>query len=149
MVSGSLAIGGPCSTCRAKTTSATRSTSRGHRRDGPRRSSSRILIAMDTVGAHEEVGGSLGSTRVRAVDLLDLRGLVHGEYLRVDQRRVPPILLSRQNGGCVTRESGALPSDFKSAAPCALRLVMPPSGRTAPAARYGCQECHAWAGRSP
>ena len=91
----------------------------------------------------------MGSTRVRAVDLVDLRGLVHEEYLRVDPRRVPPILLSRQNGGCVTRESGALPSHVTWAAPCALFFQMPPRGWTAPAARYGCQECHAWAGRSP
>ena len=72
---------GLTSTSRAKTTSATRSTSRGHRRISATRSTSRVLTARDTARAHKQVGGSSGSTRVRWVELVDLRRLVHGEVL--------------------------------------------------------------------
>ena len=49
--------------------------------DGATRSTSRVLTARDTARAHKQVGGSSGSTRVRWVELLDLRRLVHGEVL--------------------------------------------------------------------
>ena len=68
---------GLTSTSRAKTTSATRSTSRRHRRISATRSTSRVLTARDTARARKQVGGSSGSTRVRSVDLLDLGGLGH------------------------------------------------------------------------
>ena len=123
MVGGSLAIGGPCSTCRAKTTSATRSTSRGHQRDGPRRSSSRILPARDTVRAHKQVGGSSGSTRVRLVDLVDLRGLVHEEYLRVDPTEGSPHFAISAEWG--VRYEGERRATFRRHVGSALR---PPPG---------------------
>ena len=105
--------------------------------DGATRSTSRVLTARDTARAHKQVGGSSGSTRVRWVELVDLRRLVHGEvltcrskYLRVDQRRVRNKGLSQQNGGCVYKQRGALPSQPGWEAPCALSFQMPPSGRT-------------------
>ena len=49
--------------------------------DGPTRSSSRILTAKDTVRARTVPPGSPGSTRVHAVELVDLGGLVHWQVV--------------------------------------------------------------------